>query len=196
MNAQMSSAFSLSRFFWKTLMAMPICFGVWYFTAFIWTWPIAWFSNAVMRGLFPALIASVEQVGYQLDIVTNLGDLAQYTLNKTMAALVFPINPLEYSYSLALYSALLLASEQRTVKSWLIGLLILMGVIVFGVCFDILKNIAFDLAPPGMSYPTGFSAWQLNMIGVGYQLGYLVLPAVTPLVLWVNANKALLKSYY
>lgn len=70
-----------------------------------------------------------------------------------------------------------------------------MAVIVVGVCFDVLKSIAFDLAPPGMSYPTGFSDWQLNLIGVGYQLGYLVLPAVTPLILWVNSNKESLNQY-
>jgi hypothetical protein len=58
-----------------------------------------------------------------------------------------------------------------------------------------LKSIAFDLAPPGMSYPTGFSDWQLNMLGVGYQLGYLVFPAVIPLLLWANYNKAIFEGF-
>ena len=188
--------FSLSQFFWKTLLFMPICFGVWYLTATVWTWPIAWVANAILQILFPTLIAGVEHVGTTLDIVTCLGDLAQYATNKTMAALVFTLNPLLYAYSLALYSARLLASRRRILSAWLIDISILMAAIVFGVCFDVLKNIAFDLAPPGMSYPTGFSSWQLNLIGVGYQLGYLVLPAITPLILWVNANKTFFKRFF
>ena len=71
---------------------MPICFGVWYLTATLWTWPIAWVANAILQILFPTLIAGVEHVGTTLDIVTCLGDLAQYATNKTMAALVFTLN--------------------------------------------------------------------------------------------------------
>lgn len=95
--------FSLRRFFLKTLLLLPICFGLWYFSAFIWTWPIAWLSDKVLRLLFPQLIAGVEHVGYSLDIVTQLADFAKFSANKSLAVLVFSINPLVYSYSLALY---------------------------------------------------------------------------------------------
>lgn len=186
---------SLKGFVGRVLLAMPLCFCIWYFSAFIWTWPIAELSHRVLRLFFSRLIASVEHAGHTLDIVTNLGDIVQYTRHQKMTALVFSINPLVYGYSLAFYSALLLASRNYQPKAWLVGIGVLMLAVVFGVCFDVLKSIAFDLAPPGMSYPTGFSAWQLNMLGVGYQVGYLVLPAVLPLMLWASFNPAFFQEW-
>ncbi len=111
-----------------------------------------------------------------------------------MAALVFPINPLAYGYCLALYAALLLAAQNFKLKAWLIGMGVLTGLIVVGVCCEALKSIAFDLAPAGMAYATGFSAWQLNLLGLGYQLSYLVLPSVAPIVLWANYNQPFMQA--
>lgn len=172
---------------------MPLCFAVWYYSANLWVWPVAIGSKAVLCALFPHLIHSVEQAGTSISIVTNLGDIKLYTEQQKMAALEFTINPLAYGYSLAWYSAILSASPtfgaQRKFKLWLLGMMILIGVLIFGVCADALKSIAFDLAPPGMTYPTGFSAWQLNLLGICYQLGYLILPSVMPLLLWAYTNK-------
>lgn len=115
-----------------------------------------------------------------------------------MAALTFTVNPLSYGYSLAFYSAILLAAPLKPLahklNTWCIGLGVLLLILTFGVCTDALKSIAFDLAPSGMSYPTGFSAWQLNLLGICYQLGYLILPATAPLLLWLQANRKLLLS--
>ncbi|MEQ1636096.1 MAG: exosortase H-associated membrane protein [Methylococcales bacterium] len=186
---------SLRDFVFRILFAMPLCFGIWYFSAAVWIWFIAELTHGVLRLLFSRLIASVGSIGHTLDIVTNLGDIEQYTQHHKMMALVFSINPLQYGYSLAVYSALLLASKNYHWRAWLVGLAVLMGAIVLGVCFDVLKTIAFDLAPTGTTYPTGFSDWQLNMLGVAYQLGYLVLPTVLPLILWANFNQLFFRSY-
>lgn len=189
----MIHGFSLKRFCLKTLLFMPLCFVLWYFTATIWTWPIAVCADSLLRWFFPQLIAGIEHQGTVLNVVTNLGDMQLFTQQQKMAALVFNINPLTYGYSLALFSAILLASpsdiQHPKYRTWLGGILVLLGGIVFGVCVDALKSIAFDLAPVGMTYPTGFSEWQLNLLGASYQLGYLILPTVVPLLLWVNANK-------
>lgn len=192
------NGFSLKRFCLKTLLLMPPCFALWYYTAAIWTWPVSICADTLLRWLFPRLIAGIEHQGSVLNVVTNLGDLQLFTQQQKMAALVFDVNPLSYGYSLALFSAILFAAPSNTgrprYKAWLWGMLILLGGIVFGVCVEALKNIAFDLAPTGMSYPTGFSAWQLNLLGASYQLGYLILPTVIPLLLWVSANRQLLSS--
>lgn len=148
-----------------------------------------------MRLLFPTVIASVEQTGRSIEIVTNFGDLMEYTQHKKMIALAFSINPLTYAYCLAMYAVLQLASKNYNLKSWGIGLIILLIAIIFGVSVDILKSVTFDLAPPGMSYPTEFSAWQLDLLGLSYQLSYLILPSLIPLLLWVNFNREFLQVY-
>lgn len=186
----MIPAMSLRNFIFRVLISMPFCFCIWYFTANIWTWPIAECTKLILLVLFPKLISNIEHVNYHLNVLTNLGDIVQYKEHHKMAALNFTVNPLQYSYSLALYPALLAASKNFKIKPWIFGILVLLFAIIFGICCDILKSIAFDLAPPGMSYPTGFSAWQLNLLGAGYQFGYLVLPSVLPLIFWIKYNHA------
>jgi hypothetical protein len=174
---------------------IPLCFGLWYLAAPLWIWPIAICADGLLHFLFPHLVASVEQAGHNLNIVTNLGDIKLFTEQNKMAALEFTLNPLAYGYSLAFYSAILLASPpgqtMHKFKAWWSGTLVLAGVLIFGVSTDALKSIAFDLAPPGMSYPIGFSSTQLNVLGLAYQLGYLILPSISPLLLWALANKQL-----
>ena len=191
----MNPLFSLKHFLGKTLLLLPLCFGIWYLTAALWIWPVAICADSLLPLLFPHLVAGVEQAGHNLNIVTHLGDIQIFTEQHKMAALEFSLNPRAYGYSLALYSAILLASPSALVshkfKRWCLGILMLTGILLFGVCTDTLKSIAFDLAPPGMSYPTGFSSTQLNVLGLSYQLGYLILPAIVPLLLWAVANQKL-----
>lgn len=192
----MNSDFCLQRFLFKSLLLMPLCFICWYFTAPIWIWLVSVSANVILHTLFPYLIASVEQTDIALTVVTNLADFKYYADEHKFAALTFSVNPLSYGYSLAFYSAIFLAAPVKPlihkVKTWCIGLSILLLILTFGVCTDALKSIAFDLAPAGMNYPIGFSEWQLNMLGICYQLGYLILPSTAPLLLWVQANKNLL----
>lgn len=185
----------LKVFIYRILLATPLCFCIWYYSAVIWIWPISQSVQFIMRFLFPNLIASIEQSGHALDIVTNFGDLMEYTQHKKMIALAFAVNPLSYAYSLAMYALLQVASKNFDFKSWVLGLLILWMTIIFGISVDILKCITFDLAPPGMSYPTEFSNWQLNLLGVSYQLGYLILPSLAPLLLWAYFNREFLQEY-
>lgn len=189
----MNPLFSLEHFLGKTLLFLPLCFGIWYLTAVVWIWPVAFCADVILHVLFPQLVAGVEQANHKLTVVTNLGDIKIFTEQHKMAALEFSLNPLAYGYSLALYSAILLASPSALVEHkfefWWTGIVVLVGILIFGVCVDTLKSIAFDLAPPGMSYPTGFTTTQLNLLGLGYQLGYLILPAIAPLLLWARANK-------
>lgn len=189
----MTITFPLKKFLFKTLLTLPICFTLWYWTAFAWTWPIAISTDIVLRFLFPKLISEIEHIDHTLDVVTRLTSTAQNAQPNQIGDIVFSINPLIYSYSLALYSAILWASPLQLPRTkiyiWLQDLAVLMVLIILGVSIDIIKTIAFDLATPGISSAARFYSWQLNLIGVAYQIGYLVLPAVAPLMLWFRAHK-------
>ena len=65
-----------------------------------------------------------------------------------------------------------------------IGILILLLVQIWGVTFDTLQTLVFKLGM-GIAETLNTTAFTRELIALGYQLGYLILPAVTPILLWV-----------
>jgi uncharacterized membrane protein YjjP (DUF1212 family) len=71
---------------------------------------------------------------------------------------------------------------------WIIGFVILVLAQTWGVSLEILMTLLFKL-DASMSSQLGFSAFQKELVALGYQFGYLILPAVTPLVLWIGFHQ-------
>ena len=94
-----------------------------------------------------------------------------------------------------------------------VSLVVLIGVQVFGTVFDALVSMGIK-PPEKLSMLAGSSPETLNMlkpyldqvremtqaaiapdvIAFCYQFGYLVLPAITPVSLWVAFNQAFIKN--
>ncbi|MCC7277047.1 MAG: hypothetical protein IT487_01860 [Chromatiaceae bacterium] len=177
------------RFFLKVLAWLPVTFGIWYYMALVATWPVTWLVNGILTSLFSEIIIGVHQVGYHLEVAVNyVSQTPQAGLPRGAAGeLVFQVNPLMYGYCLPLYTALILASpsaEGQKWFRWLVGLLILQLVEVWGVSFHILKTLLFNTGPE-VSAQLAMGPWGSNAIALGYQFGYLILPAVAPLVIWI-----------
>ena len=68
-------------------------------------------------------------------------------------------------------------------RRWLWGMLVLFGVQIFGVSTEILKILAFGAGVEAQKL-LGFSAWGYEFLALAYQLGFLVLPPVVPVMLW------------
>lgn len=185
-------------FFLKVLAWLPVTFGVWYYMAIVATWPVTWLVDGLLTGLFPDVISAIRQLGFDLEVAVHY--IAQTSMSGMPAGakgeLVFEVNPLMYGYCLPLYTALILASPSEEGQKWfrwLVGLLILQLVEVWGVSFSILKTLAFQMGPE-VSAQLAFSPWQLNAVALGYQFGFLILPAVSPLVIWVGFHADYLKQ--
>lgn len=185
-------------FFLKVLAWLPVTFGVWYYMAIVATWPVSWLVDGLMTGLFPDVISAIRQLGYELEVAvhyiarTSMPDMPVGAKGE----LVFEVNPLMYGYCLPLYTALILASPSEEGQKWfrwLVGLVILQLVEVWGVSFSIFKTLALQMGPE-VSDQLAFSPWQLNAVALGYQFGYLILPAVSPLVIWVGFHADYLKQ--
>ena len=97
-----------------------------------------------------------------------------------------------YSYGLPLFAALLLESgETGRWRKLLLGTLVLVPFQAWGICFDLLKQVAIT-AGPGVAAETGYSSWQRENIALGYQMGTLMLPTVAPIALWLALNRKLI----
>ncbi|MGV6827476.1 MAG: exosortase H-associated membrane protein [bacterium] len=189
----------VKQFFLKILIWLPVCFFGWYYMAPTIMLPMAYLSDLFMTGVFPNAIAAIESTGYELDIVTQFdppGNRAAAVPAGQTGQLVFTINGLLYGYGIPLFTALVLSSpgsEKIKWFRWSIGILVLILTQVWGICFDVLKTLAFQTGPE-IRTQLGFSRVQIESIGLGYQFGYLILPAVTPLVLWIGFHRDFIAS--
>ncbi len=178
---------ALNGFILRVLLWLPVCFGAWYFLSILFTAPLASLVDALMTWLFPALIERVEQVGNALSVITRIQVSAPSGGGEATGDLLFDLNPLKYGYCVPLYTALVLATpaeDGAKILRWVIGMSILLAVQVFGIGTEILKILAFDIGGEQARELMGFSAWGYEGLALAYQLGFLILPSVVPIMTW------------
>ncbi len=184
----------VKTFMIKTLLWLPLCFAVWYYMKGVIGVPTFFLVDGIMSHWLPDFIKDIEFQGHLLNVVLqftppSLPDMK--VPEGQVAELVFNVNSLIYGYSIPLYTALVLATpdeERAKWIHWIIGFIILVLAQTWGVSFDILKTLLFRL-DASLSAQLGFSSFQKELVALGYQFGYLILPAVTPLVLWIGFHQ-------
>lgn len=179
---------SAKGFLLKVLLWLAPVFALWYWLAPVVIFPVAQLLRLALLSVYPEAFADVEQQGYHVDIVTRFSvSLVPGTRLPPGqdADLVFALNALKYGYGLPLLLALMLAAPGplggRLIK-FLIGALILIPVQVWGVYFETLIRLGQFI--PVLIPQLAASEFARNGIALAYQLGYLILPAVTPVVIW------------
>ena len=133
---------------------------------------------------FPSVIERVLADGNSLTVLTRI----QPAATDRAGELLFDLNPLKYGYCVPLYTALVLATDgDDLVRAlhWLLGMVVLLAVQVFGISAEILKVIAFQLGADGRA-ALDFAPWGYETLVLAYQLGYLILPPVLPIMLWLG----------
>jgi hypothetical protein len=177
---------ALRGFLLRTLVWLPICFAAWYFLSVLFTPMLAALVGAALGGLFQSVIDGVVADGNALAVLTSIE--VGVSPDSPAGEVVFEVNPLKYGYCVPFYTALVLATDAddlMRVLHWLIGMAILLAVQVFGIGTEILKVIAFQLGDQGRS-ALGFAPWGYEALVLAYQLGYLILPPVVPVMLWLG----------
>lgn len=164
---------------------------VWYQLGSSVTLPASWLAKGAVATLFPNWAEGVEQMGTTLTLLTSLEVSGMAGVPEGQIAVLSPeVEYLKYSYGLPLLIALLFASgAQRLFTKTLLGALALLPFQVWGVCFDWLKQAGIDTGV------ASFSPLARELIALGYQFGYLVLPALVPVMLWVAMDKRFMASF-
>lgn len=178
---------SVKRFALWVLFWLPICFAVWYFSSIMFVVPLADIVNLLSTTLLSEVVSAVEPDGNKLLVVLAMEVKGDSTGVMRTGEMLFELNPLIYGYCIPLYTALLLASpgsEGRKTVAWLIAMVLLFLVQALCIQAEILKIVAIDLVEETRPL-LGFPNWGYEVVALLYQLGFLILPSVTPIGIWL-----------
>lgn len=177
---------SVKGFLLKILIFLPLTFIAWYFITPAILYVLSFLAKTTLTLLAGQAVVDVEVYERVLHIVTPFA--AEKTNDVNQGQLVFAINAMKYGYGIALFIAMLLATPDKLsnkLQNLYIGILILLIVQVWGVTFDTLQTLLFKLGM-GVAETLGTTPFTRELIALGYQLGYLILPAITPVILWFS----------
>jgi hypothetical protein len=196
----------------RAVLWLPLAFVVWFWLAPFWVWPAVAIARHVLLGTWGALFSAVAQGGELLDaaghVIARAGYLVQLTTTVMVTVPAGPggpggvgvleptINPMVYAYSLPLFGGLAMAtplSTRRRLLQLAIALIVIWIAQAFGIVAESLKTIAIDSGNEGAA-AAARAGLAPNAIALAYQFGYLILPAVVPVALWVGLNRAFIES--
>lgn len=190
---------SAKRFLFQTIAWLIPAFALWYWLAPILVMPVGGLTSFALGWFYPHDILQVERQGYHLETVTRFGVdmLPQATVPPGAdAQVVFGINALKYCYGLPLLVALTLATPTGVRHKLLclgIGGMILTVFQSWGVYFETLLNLVFRLGPR-IGRAVIDAQWQADAIALSYQLGYLILPPVLPVIIWAAFHTGFIRQ--
>jgi hypothetical protein len=194
---------SLKRFFLTAVLWLPLAFFLWFMMATLVITPVVRVAGWVLSDWMPDLIHHVEQnreaqsgVGAMIVWTRLSADVADPSGSGGAGLLTSDYNPLLYCYGLPVLLALVMATPLTwglTLRQLLLGYLFLLPAQVFGVVGDVLRDLSYNYGDQATAMVAAHGLSQYA-IAVWYQFGYLMLPAVSPVVLWIVFNRRFIQG--
>lgn len=184
----------LRRFVLQAILWLPLSFCLWAVFASPVIWPPAKVSHLVLTHELPDTVTKVEQDKARLEIETTLR--TNPDPQGRVGVIVLQATPMIYAWCLPLFAGLVMATPltaRRRMLQIAIAFPILWLVVCWGAVFDVLYLLQFRAGPLGAA-ALARHGWSQDAIALGYQFGYLILPAVTPVALWILMNQRFLES--
>ena len=177
---------------------LPLAFFVWFAFAQTVVLPVMYLAKFVLLNGVPDVFVDVERNRFAFDWITTLPVSAE-ALAKAggqKIATVMTTNPMIYGYGLPVVAGLSLATPISVSKRFiqvLIGAVVILLVQTNGVVWEALKHLAYESGPLGLQHALDVGLTQ-PVIGFFYQLGYLILPPLTPVALWALMNRRFIQN--
>ncbi len=189
----------LDQFLLKTLLWLIPAFVAWYLLGPILLVPTVGLTHLTFTHFFSYAVSAVEQQGGVVDVVTRF--TATASVNATTSSglqgdVVFTINALKYAYGVPLFLGLILAtpsSWRNKLKRSVIGYCCLIPIQTWGLVCDALVVLVFKL-DHSIGLQMGTTPLTRELLALSYQLGFLILPAIAPLLIWAFLSRDFLKA--
>ena len=178
----------INGFFLRALLWLLPMLALWYLARGYIALAPAWVADVAMTQLFPFWAHGTELHGTMQVLLTGL----KVRQGLQVGELTAEANVLTYAYGMPLLAALFLAVRSKGLW-WKIplGTVILLPFQAWGICFTWLLQIAVQ-AGEATRTQTRFDALDVNLIGAGYQLGFLLLPTLAPVLIWLALDHRLI----
>lgn len=210
----------LKPFLLAAVLWLPLAFFVWFALRSAVVYPVIRLVAAVLGAWMPDLVSDVRQVFHDMgySVLAEIGRIGAIPGERLYVDL--QINVLPYCYSIPLLMGLSIAtpiSWARTFVQLAIGIPILVAVQAFGVLGEVLRRMQFDMAAAvsaavsaegfAAEAPAAGAAAQANVvaalaahgthpeaIALWYQFGYLILPSISAVILWILFNRRFIEA--
>ena len=184
----------LRQFILAAALWLPACFFLWAVLISPILLPVAKIAQAVLLQLLPQTVELIEQNGQNFEVVTRL--LTEADASGRVVQLVLTSTPMIYAWCLPLFAGLVMAAPiagREKLKQFAVGVPVLWLVVSWGAIFDALYLLQFQAGPLGEAalQQAGLAP---NLVAMCYQFGYLILPPVVPIVIWIGLNSAFLQE--
>lgn len=210
----------LRSFVLAAALWLPAMFFLWFTLSSAVVFPVIRLSGAILTAWMPELVLSMGQE-YHDAVYAYAADISGVPgLPSTQLAVEQQRkNVLVFCYGLPLLFGLVMATPlnwRRTFLQLGIGSVVLTLMETFGLVTEVLKTMALGIAPaiakaletvyPAVAVQAGAVAQQHmqadlaahglspTAIALAAQFGYLVLPAVIPVALWILMNRRFLET--
>lgn len=176
----------------RALLWLPLSFFFWFYFASPLVWPVVKLAKLGLVSLWPELFSDVVQHGHSMEVTTHL--LVNQVApdgRSGIGELILVQNPLLYGYSLPLFSGLAMAtpiSVRKRLLHFAIAFAVIWMAQAVGVVAEAFKMLAFNSGAAGANAITN-AGISPDVIALAYQFGYLILPAVVPVALWLGLNR-------
>lgn len=176
----MSQRKPLTRFFLRTFVLLVVLTGVWSQVGKWTSQPVSTLTHMALEFGAPYWVESVNKSPELIEVQSRL----QVAMKGGVGEVIVGADPSHYAYGLPILWALLLAvGGSGRIGKLALGYVMLLPAQAFSLTMDLVKQMA--MAVPGGARVLHIDQWQLELIGLGYQLGTLVLPTVVPIAIWL-----------
>ena len=179
---------SLRKFVLHAFLWLPPVSALWYFSAPYHTAVVGGLARLLVNQYTSGIVSALERSGLDMVFVTTI----RVHHESGQTALLTPqVNPLIYTYGLALFLALMLAERAGWWKI-LAGAAVLLPFQSWSIAFEVLAQ-CMQLGAD-VSVQAGVSGWRLLAVDIGYQLGTFIFPSLVPVVLWASFSQLFSES--
>jgi len=211
---------TLKRFLLQAVLWLPLAFLLWYLLRSAVIAPAVRVAGWALTSWLPEVYkaAGQEYDHFAYVVLANVAGVPGLPSNEL--AVTLQANALMYCYGSAVLVGLVMATPldwKRTFAQLGIGLLAMVPVQAFSLVGDALKTASYDLSAavsagvtdagfPDAAVAAGARAsgaaqaalalhgLGAEAIGLWYQFGYLFLPPIVPIVIWILLNRRFIES--
>ena len=181
----------------SSVLYLPLCFFIWFTAATLLVLPVHYLAEWILTSWQPDLFNGISQNRYLLNVETLIFPQQAFSGQAgKLAVLDVTVNPMIYGYGLAVFSGLTISVPVLSHAKKITQIFMAYGVVCLvqtnGVFWETCKSLLFSGGDAFEAInATGISH---NVVAAMYQMNYLILTPVVPIVLWIILNHKFIET--